>query len=82
MQTNKTIPETRSCIERGRPFWMPLTLTGSSIVKSLEASAVVYLEADNGYLVIFTRGEYKNALMSVVSQISGDPDNTREAFFE
>jgi hypothetical protein len=32
--------------------------------------AVVWLTDDNGRLVIFTRGEYKNQLMSVVRPLS------------
>ena len=42
--------------------------------KKLGASAVIYLEDNDGHLVVFTRGEYKDWIMDAVSEIHRDPE--------
>ena len=74
MQTNKTIGKNTELYTAGQALLEAAYAYWKLYRKELGASAVVYLEADNGHMVIFTRGEYKDALMGGVSQIASDPE--------
>ena len=77
--TNKTISKDTELYTAGQALLDAAHVYWKLYRKELGTSAVVYLESDSGHLVIFTRGEYKGALMGVVSDIAND--TTKEAFF-
>lgn len=75
METNKTIQaeselskKAAALIEAAYDYWEEYTKSGLGPV------AVVWLEADNGHFVLFTRGEYKEAIMAAANrECRGEP---------
>lgn len=73
MITNATVPENsklhtaaKALLDAGYDYWREYK-------KQYGACAVVWLEADNGHFILFTRSEYKGDILSRVPIITGDP---------
>jgi hypothetical protein len=68
MQTNTRLPDALqekafALIDAAEDYWQEYR-------RILNPSAVVWLKADNGQFVLFSRGEYLNQIMSVVDRIN------------
>ena len=68
MQTNTHLPDVLqekafALIDAAEDYWQEYRRT-------LRPSAVVWLKADNGQFVLFSRGEYLHRIMSVVDNIN------------
>jgi len=68
MQTNKFIDTeselgqaAKKLVEAGYDYW-------KLYQKQLGSCAVVWLEMENGHFILFTRGEYKNAILDAAGR--------------
>ncbi len=75
MQTNKFISTDSKLHEKGSALIAAAHEYWQEYRKVVGGpSAVVWLEAENGHFVLFTRGEYKNAIIeSATRECSGAP---------
>lgn len=60
-------------LEAAREYWKEYNV-------HFDRGAVVYLEADNGALIVFTRSEYKRSLMAAVDEIHGGEPLSEKLF--
>lgn len=85
---NETEKETLKPI----PIDAPLTIAGKELIAAAhkywqiyqeeqEPKAVVWLEAENGEFILFTRGEYKNIIIDNCFKLKNEKP-LKETFFE
>lgn len=69
MTTNATIDPESGLAKRGAELIEAAYAYWKEYRKTIGGpSAVVWLEADNGHFILFTRGEYKDAIMSAANR--------------
>ena len=73
MQTNKTIGKDTKLHKRGQELLDAAYAYWQEYQKECGSAAVVWLEADDGHFVLFTRGEYKSDIMGVIPFFASDP---------
>ncbi len=77
MQTNTAIPKdselakkAADLLKAGHEYW-------EEYKKTYTACAVVWLEADNGHFILFTRSEYKGDILRNVPLVAFDKPLTK-----
>jgi hypothetical protein len=70
MQTNKTIPLESELGQKGKALLAAAYEYWKAYQKELGSTAVVWLDDDSGHFVLFTRGEYRDAIMNEVPWIA------------
>lgn len=82
MTTNKTIAKdseievaAKALIQAAHEYWQVYQ-------RELGSSAVVWVEADNGHFVLFTRSEYREAILGQVNRESRDAKAMFEPFLK
>lgn len=75
MQTNKTIDSESELASKGRALIEAAHAYWQQYQKECGGpSAVVWLEADNGHFVLFTRSEFKREIMAAAHrECAGEP---------
>ena len=73
MQTNKTIGRDTTLSRKARKLLDAAFEYWQEYQKECGSAAVVWLEADDGHFVLFTRGEYKRDFMGVIPLFTSDP---------
>jgi hypothetical protein len=72
MTTNKVIPRGSGLCRKGKRLLKAAHDYWLEYQTSLGSCAVVWLEADDGHFVLFTRGEYKEQIMTQVRGLYGE----------
>lgn len=73
MTTNANLSEDGELFKRGQELIIAAKNYWDEYRKQFRPSAVVWLETDNGALIVFTRSEYKRSLMEAVEDIGDKP---------
>ncbi len=65
MMTNKTIDTNSELYQKGQALMEAAHEYWKQYQKDVGHAAVVWIDNENDHFVLFTRGEYKDAIMSV-----------------
>jgi hypothetical protein len=67
--TNMTIPAKSALFEKGQALIEAAYEYWQEYQKVCESAAVVWLNADDGHLLVFTRGEYTRTIMECIEPL-------------
>lgn len=74
MTTNKTIEQGSELGQAAVELLAAASAYWDTYARTLGPSAVVWLEADSGHFILFTRSEYKTAILEVAHRdFMGEP---------
>ncbi len=72
MLTNKTISKDEALYEKGKTLTKAAYDYWEEYNKLVGSSAIVWLQNEDGNLILFTRGEYREQIMREVDRINLD----------